>query len=48
VGEGKGLGLGLAVSHTMVPKHVGTLSVESVAGTGSRFRVELRAALAEG
>ncbi|MBD3220934.1 hypothetical protein GF314_06790 [bacterium] len=38
---GKGTGLGLSVSHGIVEKHGGTLTVASVEGEGSTFRVEL-------
>jgi signal transduction histidine kinase len=41
VGEGKGIGLGLSVSHSIVTAHGGALLVESEAGKGSTFRVEL-------
>ena len=44
---GEGMGLGLAVSHAIVTAHGGTLTVESVVGEGSTFRVELPAAVAE-
>ncbi len=38
---GKGMGLGLAISHAIVTANGGTLTVESQAGKGSTFRVEL-------
>jgi PAS domain S-box-containing protein len=38
---GKGVGLGLAVSHAIVTSHGGTLTATSVVGEGSTFRVEL-------
>jgi len=41
---GKGIGLGLSISHAIVIAHGGTLTVESVVGKGSRFRLELPAA----
>jgi PAS domain S-box-containing protein len=41
---GKGMGLGLAVSHELVAAHGGILTAESVLGRGSTFRVELPAA----
>jgi len=40
-GSGKGMGLGLAISHAIVTAHGGTLSVESTPGLGTTFRVEL-------
>lgn len=43
-GEGRGAGLGLAICHAIVEAHGGNLTVESVTGKGSRFRVELPAA----
>jgi two-component system sensor histidine kinase PhcS len=43
---GAGMGLGLAVSHAIVTAHGGTLSVESVLGQGSTFRMELPAVTA--
>ncbi len=44
VGEGKGSGLGLAVSRSIVTAHGGTLTVESEVGKSSTFRMELPAA----
>jgi signal transduction histidine kinase len=41
---GKGMGLGLAISHSIVAAHAGTLTVTSVLGRGSTFRMELPAA----
>ena len=41
-GEG-GTGLGLAVSHTIIKKHEGEISVESEPGRGSTFRIQLPA-----
>jgi PAS domain S-box-containing protein len=47
VGEGKGMGLGLAICHAIVTAHGGTLTVSSTVGKGSTFRVELPAAPGE-
>ena len=47
VGEGKGMGLGLSICHTIAKAHGGTITVESDVGKGSTFRVELPVAPAE-
>jgi signal transduction histidine kinase len=44
VGAGKGMGLGLAIAHAIVTAHGGSLTVASVVGRGSTFRVDLPAA----
>jgi signal transduction histidine kinase len=46
--KSKGMGLGLAISRTIVEAHGGTLSVRSAPGQGSTFRVELPARLPPG
>jgi PAS domain S-box-containing protein len=46
-GPNHGSGLGLAICHAIVTAHGGTLTVESVVGKGSTFRMELPAAPAE-
>jgi signal transduction histidine kinase len=38
---GQGTGLGLSLSYGIVKKHHGDISVRSVVGTGTTFRVEL-------
>jgi two-component system sensor histidine kinase PhcS len=38
---GKGMGLGLSVSHTIIKNHGGNLSAESVFGEGSKFYFDL-------
>jgi PAS domain S-box-containing protein len=43
---GSGRGLGLPISHAIVSAHGGTLTVQSVPGKGTTFRIELPAASA--
>lgn len=38
---GKGTGLGLSVSHGIIEKHSGTISVESTPGEGALFRISV-------
>lgn len=39
--EGKGVGLGLAISRSIVERHNGRISVESELGRGTRFTIEI-------
>ena len=39
----KGMGLGLAISHTVIQKHGGAIAVESEPGVGTTFRLHLPA-----
>jgi hypothetical protein len=41
VGDGRGAGLGLSISHSIGASHGGTLTVVSELGEGSTFRMEL-------
>ncbi|MBF6591666.1 MAG: HAMP domain-containing histidine kinase, partial [Ktedonobacterales bacterium] len=36
-GTGKGLGLGLYISHTIIERHGGTVGIESAPGAGATF-----------
>ncbi len=42
-GSQKGMGLGLAICHTIIQKHAGAITAESVAGEGTTFRIHLPA-----
>jgi PAS domain S-box-containing protein len=44
---GQGTGLGLSICHGIVERFGGRIDVESVAGTGSNFRVRLKATTAD-
>ncbi len=46
--EGTGSGLGLAIARQLVQAHGGTISVESKAGEGTRFIIQLPAVSADG
>jgi signal transduction histidine kinase len=45
---GKGMGLGLAISHSIVQAHGGTIEFEARAGGGTRFHVRLPRARTKG
>ncbi len=40
-GAGRGTGLGLSVAWGILERHAGSIAVESVPGTGTRFRIDL-------
>jgi PAS domain S-box-containing protein len=46
-GDGRGIGIGLAISHSIVEAHGGKLTVTSEVGKGSTFAMDLPAAPAE-
>ncbi len=47
VGDRRGIGIGLAISHSIVDAHEGALTVRSEVGKGSTFRMDLPAAPGE-
>ncbi|MBM4332203.1 MAG: GAF domain-containing protein [Deltaproteobacteria bacterium] len=47
MGSQKGMGLGLAISHSIVKNHGGLITVESIVGKGSTFHIYLPASARE-